>query len=65
MMTALFCVAWGMVTLFFVSVVRAGAKPVPTPEGKSLWANDLKTTRRVPLRSGSTLVLNSRLSNSR
>ena len=65
MMTALLCLALGMIALFFVLVVRAGAKPMPTPESDGRWAHDLKTTRRVSLHSGPVLVFNSRLSNSR
>jgi hypothetical protein len=64
MMTALFCLAWGMVASFFVLLVRIGAKPVPTPESKSSWAHHIKTSR-VPLHTGSTLVLHPRLSSSR
>jgi hypothetical protein len=64
MMTALFSLAWGMVALFFVLLVKIGAKPVPTPESKSAWAHHIKTSR-VPLHTGSTFVLNPRLSNFR
>jgi hypothetical protein len=31
----LLSLAWGILTVFFVLLVRAGAKPVPTPEPRS------------------------------
>lgn len=69
MVSAIFllCLTWGTLVLFFLLLVRIGAKPAPTPpsiESKSGWAHHTKTTK-IPLHTGSTFVLNPRLSNSR
>jgi hypothetical protein len=67
MMIGLLCLTWGMVGLFFVLLVRIGAKLVPTPpsiERNSGSALGMKASR-LPLHTGSTFVLNPRLSNSR
>jgi hypothetical protein len=38
MFAFLLCVTWGMLTLFFLLLVRAGAKPVPVPAPpKARW----------------------------
>jgi hypothetical protein len=65
MMTALFCVGWGVVAVYFVLLVGIGAKPIPTPpliESNSGLTQQMRTTKR--LHTGSTLVLNPRRSNS-
>jgi len=50
------CLAWGTLVLFFLLLVRIGAKPIPTPpsiESKRGWAHQLRTTKatlaRAPL----------------
>ena len=53
MVSAIFllCLTWGTLVLFFLLLVRIGAKPAPTPpsiESKSGWAHHTKTTK-IPL----------------